>query len=95
MSLSSVCSLLHDLLGLLANMTLGQTGLGKSTMINTLFASHLIDSKGRFESDEEVRQTTEIHPVSHGKPPISLRRQGVDATDSHCGEWCEVKAQYC
>jgi septin 3/9/12 len=34
-------------------------------MINTLFASHLIDSKGRFEADEEVRQTTEIHPVSH------------------------------
>lgn len=36
-------------------------------MINTLFASHLIDSKGRFEADEEVRQTTEIHPVSHGE----------------------------
>jgi hypothetical protein len=35
-------------------------------MINTLFASHLIDSKGRFESDVDVRQTTEIHPVSHG-----------------------------
>jgi len=46
----------------------GQTGLGKSTLINTLFASHLVDSKGRFAADEEVRQTTEIHPVSHGKP---------------------------
>lgn len=45
----------------------GQTGLGKSTLINTLFASHLVDSKGRFTADEEVRQTTEIHPVSHGK----------------------------
>lgn len=45
----------------------GQTGLGKSTLINTLFASHLVDSKGRFAADEEVRQTTEIHPVSHGK----------------------------
>ena len=44
----------------------GQTGLGKSTLINTIFASHLIDSKGRLESDEPVRQTTEIHPVSHG-----------------------------
>jgi septin family protein len=51
----------------------GQTGLGKSTSINTLFASHLIDSKGRFASDEEVRQTTEIHPVSHSKSFIQAR----------------------
>lgn len=45
---------------------LGQTGLGKSTLINTIFASHLIDSKGRREADEPVRQTTEIQTVSHG-----------------------------
>nr|GAT51301.1 septin homolog spn2 [Mycena chlorophos] len=43
----------------------GQTGLGKSTLTNTIFASHLIDSKGRFASDEPVRQTTEIQGVSH------------------------------
>jgi septin 3/9/12 len=43
----------------------GQTGLGKSTLINTIFASHLIDSKGRFYPDEEPRTTTTIHPVSH------------------------------
>jgi len=43
----------------------GQTGLGKSTLINTIFASHLIDSKGRFAADEPVRQTTEIQGVSH------------------------------
>jgi len=46
-------------------IVVGQTGLGKSTLINTLFASHLVDSKGRFDADEDVRQTTEIHPVSH------------------------------
>ncbi|PSS35610.1 hypothetical protein PHLCEN_2v1433 [Hermanssonia centrifuga] len=46
-------------------IVVGQTGLGKSTMINTIFASHLIDSKGRLAADEPVRQTTEIHPVSH------------------------------
>ena len=45
---------------------LGQTGLGKSTLINTIFASHLIDSKGRLTPSETVRSTTEIHPVSHG-----------------------------
>ncbi|KAG8747529.1 cell division control protein [Ceratobasidium sp. 414] len=46
-------------------MVVGQTGLGKSTLINTIFASHLIDSKGRFEHDEPVRQTTEIQAASH------------------------------
>lgn len=51
----------------------GQTGLGKSTLINTIFASHLIDSKGRKEADEPVRQTTEIHPVSHGAYLLSCR----------------------
>jgi ABC-type transport system involved in cytochrome bd biosynthesis fused ATPase/permease subunit len=45
----------------------GQTGLGKSTLINTIFASHLIDSKGRLEADEPIRNTTDIHPVSHGE----------------------------
>ncbi|KAH6645925.1 Septin-type guanine nucleotide-binding (G) domain-containing protein [Truncatella angustata] len=43
----------------------GQTGLGKSTLINTIFASHLMDSKGRMLPDEQIRNTTEIHPVSH------------------------------
>ncbi|KAI9827031.1 MAG: cell division control protein [Phylliscum demangeonii] len=43
----------------------GQTGLGKSTLINTIFASHLIESKGRVSPDEPVRATTEIQAVSH------------------------------
>ncbi len=43
----------------------GQTGLGKSTLINTIFASHLIESKGRLVPEEVIRSTTEIHPVSH------------------------------
>ncbi|KAI9789681.1 MAG: cell division control protein [Peltula sp. TS41687] len=43
----------------------GQTGLGKSTLINTIFASHLIESKGRTEPDEPVRATTDIQAVSH------------------------------
>jgi len=46
-------------------IVVGQTGLGKSTLINTIFASHLIDSKGRFMSEDAVRKTTEIQAVSH------------------------------
>jgi hypothetical protein len=58
-------------------MVVGQTGLGKSTLVNTLFSSHLIESKGRLESHEAVRKTTEIHPVSH-------RESGCEAV---CGCW--------
>lgn len=47
-------------------MLVGQTGLGKSTMINTLFASRLMESKGRLDPAEEMRQTTSIEVVSHG-----------------------------
>ena len=50
-----------------AEWFLGQTGLGKSTLINTIFASHLIDSKGRLTPNDPVRATTEIQAVSHGE----------------------------
>ncbi|OLL22245.1 Septin spn2 [Neolecta irregularis DAH-3] len=43
----------------------GQTGLGKTTLINTIFAAHLIESKGRLSPQDPVRQTTEINVVSH------------------------------
>lgn len=46
-------------------MCVGQTGLGKSTLINTIFASHLVDSKGRMTPQEPIRQTTEIQAVTH------------------------------
>lgn len=58
----------------------GQTGLGKSTLINTIFASHLIESKGRLIPDEVIRSTTEIHPVSHNieENGVRLRLNIVD-----------------
>merc|ERR1712093_925156 len=43
----------------------GQSGLGKSTLINTIFASHLLESKGRLRPDEPIHSTTEIQTVSH------------------------------
>ncbi|OBZ88082.1 Septin spn2 [Choanephora cucurbitarum] len=46
-------------------MVVGQSGLGKSTLINTIFASHLIDSKGRVEPADLSEQTTEIEAVVH------------------------------
>ncbi|KAI9203639.1 Septin-type guanine nucleotide-binding (G) domain-containing protein [Polychytrium aggregatum] len=46
-------------------MVVGRTGLGKSTLVNTLFASHLIDSKATKKPSDPQRQTTEIMTVSH------------------------------
>ncbi|KAI8994579.1 Septin-type guanine nucleotide-binding (G) domain-containing protein [Pilobolus umbonatus] len=61
-------------------MVVGQTGLGKSTLINTLFASHLIDSKGRQEVGGIDRQTTEITAVSHAieERGVKMRLNIVD-----------------
>ncbi|CAG8523718.1 9109_t:CDS:10 [Ambispora leptoticha] len=61
-------------------IVVGQTGLGKSTLINTIFAAHLIDSKGRVNVDEPFRQTTEIQTVSHliEENGIRLRLNIVD-----------------
>ncbi|CAG8603242.1 14504_t:CDS:10 [Cetraspora pellucida] len=61
-------------------IVVGQTGLGKSTLINTIFAAHLIDSKGRTSAEEPFRQTTEIQTVSHliEENGIRLRLNIVD-----------------
>lgn len=48
-----------------ADISVGQSGLGKSTLVNTIFASHLIESKARLATEEPPRQTTEIQTVSH------------------------------
>ncbi|AYO44311.1 Cell division control protein 10 [Malassezia restricta CBS 7877] len=46
-------------------MVVGQTGMGKSTMINTLFSSRLLESKGRFDPSDDMPKTTTISTVSH------------------------------
>ena len=57
----------------------GQTGLGKSTMVNTLFASHLIDSKGRLDVDVPIPQTTAIEETQHSKPQWPPKRLELDS----------------
>ncbi|CEP61740.1 septin CDC10 LALA0_S03e09846g [Lachancea lanzarotensis] len=47
-------------------MVVGHSGLGKSTLINTLFASHLIDpATGRDISKDPITKTTEIKVSAH------------------------------
>jgi len=46
-------------------LLLGQSGLGKSTMVNTLFASHLLDNKATQKASDPIRQTTEINTITH------------------------------
>lgn len=54
--------------------------MGKSTLLNALFASHLIDSKGRHAPDHGLRSTTEIEAVSHiiEENGVKLRLNIVD-----------------
>ncbi|GMM29155.1 septin [Martiniozyma asiatica (nom. inval.)] len=46
-------------------MLVGHSGLGKSTLVNTLFSSHLVDSNGRKSSLEPIEKTTEIKITSN------------------------------
>ncbi|KAK6459028.1 septin [Scheffersomyces xylosifermentans] len=46
-------------------MVVGRSGLGKSTLINTLFSAGLAQSTGRKVSSEPIEKTTEIKVNSH------------------------------
>ncbi|CUM64263.1 uncharacterized protein PRCAT00001860001 [Priceomyces carsonii] len=46
-------------------MVVGRSGLGKSTLVNTLFSSGLVQSNGRKSSEEPIEKTTEIKVSSH------------------------------
>ncbi|KAF9578150.1 cell division control protein [Lunasporangiospora selenospora] len=61
-------------------MVVGQSGLGKSTLVNTIFASHLIESKGRTQADEPSRKTVEIHALTETiiENGVKLRLNIVD-----------------
>jgi septin family protein len=52
-------------------MVVGESGLGKSTFVNTLFSTHLVDSHGNpkpLEAEEQGRNQTEIYTKSFGTP---------------------------
>ncbi|KAJ2614932.1 cell division control protein [Coemansia sp. RSA 1365] len=42
----------------------GESGMGKSTLVNSIFSTHLVDSQGRRTAQEVIRKTTEILPVT-------------------------------
>lgn len=46
-------------------MTVGRSGLGKSTLINTLFSSKLAESLGRLSAEDPVEKTVEIKVNTH------------------------------
>lgn len=46
-------------------MCVGHSGLGKTTLINTLFASHLVDSSGRKLAHEPIEKTSDIKVTTH------------------------------
>lgn len=46
-------------------MVVGRSGLGKSTLVNTLFSSKLTTSQGRKLPSEPIEKTTEIKVASH------------------------------
>ncbi|CAI5755821.1 unnamed protein product [Candida verbasci] len=46
-------------------MVVGRSGLGKSTLVNTLFSSKLTNSHGRRSPSEPIEKTTEIKVSSH------------------------------
>ncbi|OBA21826.1 cell division/GTP binding protein [Metschnikowia bicuspidata var. bicuspidata NRRL YB-4993] len=46
-------------------MAVGRSGMGKTTLVNTLFSSQLATTLGRHNADEPAEKTTEIKVHSH------------------------------
>ncbi|PKI85244.1 cell division control protein [Malassezia vespertilionis] len=76
-------------------MVVGQTGLGKSTMVNTLFSSDMLASRGRDDPSDPVPQTTTINSSSHVivENNVKLRLNIIDTpgygdlmNNEHCWE---------
>lgn len=46
-------------------MLVGRSGLGKSTLVNSLFSSNLTTSNGRISFEDPIEKTTDIKVTSH------------------------------
>ncbi|EGV61168.1 cell division control protein [Yamadazyma tenuis] len=46
-------------------MMVGRSGLGKSTLVNSLFSSNLATSNGRLQAEEPIEKTVEVKVTSH------------------------------
>ncbi|EEB05642.1 septin Spn2 [Schizosaccharomyces japonicus yFS275] len=68
-------------------MVVGPSGTGKSTLINTLFSTHIMNSSGRDNIDEPIRQTTEISVISKviQENKVQLRLNLID-TPGYCDQ---------
>uniref|UniRef100_A0A3Q2CCU7 Septin-type G domain-containing protein n=1 Tax=Cyprinodon variegatus TaxID=28743 RepID=A0A3Q2CCU7_CYPVA len=53
-------------------MVVGQSGLGKSTLVNTLFKSKVSRKSCSPNYEDKISKTVKLHAVSHGKPPDLL-----------------------
>ena len=53
----------------------GQSGLGKSTLVNTLFKSQVSRKSSGWNREEKIPKTVEIKAIGHGKSEVS----GVEA----------------
>ncbi|PVU90366.1 hypothetical protein BB559_004662 [Furculomyces boomerangus] len=51
----------------------GESGMGKTTLVNTIFSGHLVDSHGRKTAQEPLRKTTEIVPTTQVIEENSIR----------------------
>lgn len=50
----------------------GQSGLGKSTLMNTLFKSKVSRKSVMGTAEERIPKTIEIKSISHGKAPSHI-----------------------
>lgn len=75
----------------------GQSGLGKSTLVNTLFKSQVSRKASSWNREEKIPKTVEIKAIGHGESwsrmpsvaiilrgPMPSERKGV-----YCGRRCE------
>ncbi|KAJ2537855.1 cell division control protein, partial [Coemansia sp. RSA 1878] len=66
----------------------GESGMGKSTLVNSIFSTHLVDSQGRRTAQEVIRKTTEISPVTQTLEENGVRVQLTIIDTPGFGDQC-------